>query len=239
MSDGKRQIDPSRRNLLFGGFRRLLGEVAEKGPMARTSEALPVFREAESLWKAKDYTKASGKFKDCLKLEPGNADARRRLGCCLYRQGMLLQAKVEFERLLRADRADNESWLYLGLVFARGGKAEKAASVWKNFKDMSNVPLLREINLQCALIEQAVQAAAEEAQRLDAMRQAQAAEAEAEAHEAEDAEGAAGSALAEAEYVDDDAKEAEPVIDGAAVADAIEAVLESAAPQVALGRVTS
>lgn len=150
----KKEIDVSRRNLLFGAFRRLRGEVDEGRPVARSSETLPVLGEADAAYAAADFSTAAAKYRDVLKLEPGNLDARRRLGCALYREGRYVQAKVEFERVLRTSREDNEAWLYLGLTLARGGSPAKAATVWKNFKDLRNVALMREINVQAALLEE-------------------------------------------------------------------------------------
>lgn len=149
----KKEVDLSRRNLFLGAFRRLRGE-EEGRPQARTSETLPILNAANTAFAAGNFSEAEAKFKELLQKEPNNNDARRCLGCCLYRQAKFVQAKVEFERVLRTSREDHEAWLYLGLTLARGGSPAKAASVWKNFKDMRNVPLVREINLQSALLEQ-------------------------------------------------------------------------------------
>lgn len=150
----KKEIDVSRRNLLFGAFRRLRGEEAEGRPQARSSETLPLLNEANAAFDSGDFATATPKYRELLQKEPENREARRRLGRCLYGEGKFVQAKVEFERVLRADREDNEAWLFLGLTLARGGSPAKAVSVWKNFKDMRNVPLVREINLQAALLEE-------------------------------------------------------------------------------------
>lgn len=150
----KKEVDLSRRNLFVGAFRRLRGEMDQGRPQARSSETLPILEAANTAFAAGDFPQAAAKFKELLQKEPNNNDARRRLGCCLYREAKFVQAKVEFERVLRTNREDHEAWLYLGLTLARGGSPAKAASVWKNFKDMRNVPLVREINLQSALLEQ-------------------------------------------------------------------------------------
>lgn len=150
----KKEVNLSRRNLFVGAFRRLRGEMDQGRPQARSSETLPILEVANTAFAAGDFLQAAAKFKELLHKDPNNNAVRRRLGCCLYREAKFVQAKVEFERVLRINRDDNEAWLYLGLTLARGDNPVKAASVWKNFKDMRNIPLVREINLQSALLEQ-------------------------------------------------------------------------------------
>ena len=133
----KKEVDLSRRNLFVGTFRRLRGEMDQGRPQARSSETLPILEAANTAFAAGDFPQAAAKFKELLQKEPNNNDARRCLGCCLYREAKFVQAKVEFERVLRTNREDHEAWLYLGLTLARGGSPAKAASVWKNPSKLS------------------------------------------------------------------------------------------------------
>lgn len=109
------------------------------------------------------YEEAAEKYKEFIKAEPQNADARKRLGHCLYKCEKYVQAKVELERAIRLLGKDNFSFLYLGLVLCRAGAGKKALPVWKLYFDPENITLQREINLQSALIESDPEASFEEA----------------------------------------------------------------------------
>jgi len=150
----KEEIDVSRRRLLFGFMDRLRGN-AEEVPMAAASQTAPVLAQANAAFAAGDFVAASGFYKTFLQAESANAEARQRMGECLYRQGKYIQAKVEFERLLQKNRKDNKAILFLGLVLARLDRVQKSAVVWKLFFDPHSVVLQRELNLQIALVESA------------------------------------------------------------------------------------
>jgi tetratricopeptide (TPR) repeat protein len=154
--DKKEEIDVSRRRLLFGFMDRMRGKTDE-APVASASQTAPVLAQANEAFKAGDFATATGFYKTFLQAESANAEARQRLGECLYRQGRHIQAKVEFERLLQKNRKDNRALLFLGLVLARLERVQKAAVVWKLFFDPHSVTLQRELNLQIALIESAAE----------------------------------------------------------------------------------
>jgi len=168
--DKKEEIDVSRRRLLFGFMDRLRGNT-EQAPVAAASQTAPVLAQANEAFKAGDFAAAIGFYRSFLKAESDNAEARQRLGECLYRQGQHIQAKVEFERLLQKNRKDNRAILFLGLVLARLDRAQKAAVVWKLFFDPHDVALQRELNLQIAFVE-----SASEEQPADAAAMAEAVE---------------------------------------------------------------
>jgi len=154
--DKKEEIDISRRRLLFGFMDRLRGNT-EQAPVAAASQTAPVLAQANAAYSAGDFAAGVGFYRAFLKAESDNAEARQRLGECLYRQGQHIQAKVEFERLLQKNRKDNRAILFLGLVLARLDRVQKASVVWKLFFDPHDVPLQRELNLQIALVESATE----------------------------------------------------------------------------------
>lgn len=151
----KEEIDVSRRRLLFGFMDKLRGE-PEAAPVASASQTAPMLAAANAAFAAGTWDAAEGHYREFLKAESENVEARQRLGECLYRQGRYIQAKVEFERIMQKNRSNNRAIVYLGLVMARLERVQKAAVVWKLFSDPHNVPLQRELNLQIALVESAV-----------------------------------------------------------------------------------
>ncbi|MGE4553786.1 MAG: tetratricopeptide repeat protein [Desulfovibrionaceae bacterium] len=151
----EKNIDLDRRNFLFGAFRRRSAEdAAEPAPaQAATDAAFPVLKEANEAFAAGDWERACEKYREALKAESGNTEARMRLGRAFYRQGKFIQAKVEFERVLHDRKKDNEASLHLGLVLARLDRADKAAVVWRQYFDPEATLVQREINVQLAFLE--------------------------------------------------------------------------------------
>ncbi|MFW5499932.1 MULTISPECIES: tetratricopeptide repeat protein [unclassified Maridesulfovibrio] len=166
MSDKKKAQKLSRRGFLFGGFRkkedREQAQSAAK-PIAAKEVNLDTLAEANVAYENGRFEEAAAKYKEFIKTEPQNADARKRLGHCLYKAEKYIQAKVEFERAIRILGKDNFSYLYLGLLLCRAGAGKKALPVWKLYFDPENITLQREINLQIALIESDSEASFEDA----------------------------------------------------------------------------
>ncbi len=166
MSDKKKPQKLSRRGFLFGGFRkkedREQPQSAAK-PIAAKEVNLDTLAQANVAYEKGRYEEAAEKYKEFIKTEPQNADARKRLGHCLYKSEKYIQAKVEFERAIRILGKDNFSYLYLGLLLCRAGAGKKAIPVWKLYFDPENITLQREINLQIALIESDPDASFEDA----------------------------------------------------------------------------
>ncbi|WP_027723433.1 tetratricopeptide repeat protein [Maridesulfovibrio zosterae] len=156
MSGKKKPQKLSRRGFLFGGFRnkedREQPQSAAK-PIAAKEVDLDTLAQANVAYENKRYEEASEKYKEFIKTEPQNADARKRLGHCLYKCEKYIQAKVEFERAIRILGKDNFSYLYLGLLLCRAGAGKKSIPVWRLYFDPENITLQREINLQIALLE--------------------------------------------------------------------------------------
>jgi TolA-binding protein len=150
----KKKVDLSRRNFLMG-FRRLQKQEPEEeqAPQASLDETYALLREANLAFRDQEYEKARELYKEFLMEEPRNADARLRLGRCLYAAGKFIQAKVEFERVLRERRDDKQAMLHLGLALARLNKPGKAAVIWQMYFDPEAIPVQREINVQLAFLE--------------------------------------------------------------------------------------
>lgn len=152
---GKEEIDIKRRRLLFGFMDKLRG--AEAAPMASASETAPILAEANAAFAAGSFEAAVALYRKFLEHERENVEARQRLGECLYKLGRYIPAKVEFERIMQRNRSNNRAILFLGLVLARLDRVQKAAVVWKLHFDPHNVALQRELNIQIALVESALQ----------------------------------------------------------------------------------
>lgn len=151
----KQEINLDRRNLLFGAFRRF-GKHNENEPapaQAATDAAFPILKEANEAFAAEHWETACEKYREALKAESHNTEARMRLGRAFYRQGKYIQARVEFERVLRNRGEDNEARLHLGLTLARLERPAKAAEVWREFFDPEATLVQREINVQLAFLE--------------------------------------------------------------------------------------
>ncbi|MGE4292565.1 MAG: tetratricopeptide repeat protein [Desulfovibrio sp.] len=148
------RIDLSRRNFLTG-FRRIAKKDPEEvqTPQASLDETFAVLKEANLAFREQDYEKALPLYKEFLATESHNADARLRLGRCLYQLGKYIQSKVEFERVLRERRDDKQAMLHLGLALARLNKPGKAAVIWQMYFDPEAIPVQREINVQLAFLE--------------------------------------------------------------------------------------
>jgi len=155
----------SRRDLLFGGFRKMRKNV-EKNiedfqtiPDSVSSDEAQTGRDAfvlgNTAYAAAQYAEAIPHYRECLNILPQHTEARQRLGYCLYREGQYIQAKVEFERVIRERKKDNFSSLYLGLTYARLDKREKTVAAWRGYFNPEEVRIMRELNVQTALIESA------------------------------------------------------------------------------------
>nr|WP_167941024.1 tetratricopeptide repeat protein [Desulfobaculum xiamenense] len=153
---------------MFGGLRKLrertstvLDEKTDDAPEANgdiTPQDAMLGRDAfvsgNAAYARSDYETAIPEYRECLRILPRHSEARQRLGYCLYRAGQHLQAKIEFERVLRERGGrDNFSSLYLGLTLAQMGKRDKAAEAWRGYFNPEEVRIMRELNVQTALIE--------------------------------------------------------------------------------------
>jgi len=150
----------SRRDILFGGLRKLRGlredkaaAPAQAAASSGSPELVQRLTAGHAAFNRADYPAAAEEYRECARLDPNHADVRRRLGYCLYRQGQHVQAKVEFERALRILGRDNFSYLYLGLCMARLDRPAAAMAAWRAYYNADEVRIMRELNLQIALLE--------------------------------------------------------------------------------------
>ena len=144
----------SRRDLLFGAIKKLRRDhdFEDEPPLPKAKPGEPdLFARGNAALSGRDYAAAMDCYRQVVKVAPAHGEARRRLGYCLYRMGQYIQARVEFERLLRGDK-DNFASLYLGLTLARMNKPDKAVAAWEGYFNPDEVRIAREINLQCALL---------------------------------------------------------------------------------------
>lgn len=149
----KTRINASRRDFLFGAVRRFRGEEKDDTPIAATTETIPLLVRANEHYTKGEFEEAVEVYREYLKIEQNDNAVRLQLGKSLYNAGKHAASRVEFKRVLKCCKKDSQATLYLGLTHARAGNLEQAATVWEDFFDLSNVALLRELNLQKGLIE--------------------------------------------------------------------------------------
>ncbi|MBU1248512.1 MAG: tetratricopeptide repeat protein [Proteobacteria bacterium] len=154
MAKKNETIDVSRRNFLMG-FRKLREEEPGEAqtPVASTDETFDLLKEANLAYKDRNWEPAREKYEAFLKKESRNPNARFRLGRCLYETGKYIQAKIQFEQVLRLRREDQDATLFLGLSLMRLDRPEKAAVIWRMYMNPKAMPIQREVNIQLAFIE--------------------------------------------------------------------------------------
>ncbi len=154
MAKKKEDIDVSRRNFLMG-FRRLKEKDPEQAhaPIAQTDETFDLLKDANLAYRDRNWEAAMDKYKQFLKHESRNPNARFRMGRCLYELGKHLQSKVQFEQTLRLRRDDNDAILYLGLALMRLDRPQKAAVIWRMYMNPKAIPIQRGVNIQLAFLE--------------------------------------------------------------------------------------
>ncbi len=156
MSAKDDKVNLDRRAFLTGAFQRFRKDDTEEDtapPRAETSQTYSLLKEANHAFELGDFHGALERYDQYLKAEPKNNEVRMRKGRCLYNMGRYIQAKVEFERVLRLRKEDNESTLHLGLTLARLDKADKASVIWKMYFDPERPVIQRELNLQLLYLE--------------------------------------------------------------------------------------
>lgn len=144
-----RKTDMSRRDLLLGMVNRFKGTEES----AKTVSGIqPDQLNGDRLLDEGNYEQAISAYRTCLQKAPEHREARAKLGYCLYRQERYVQAACEFKRIL-AKGSHNFSSLYLGLCHARKGDLDKAAAAWGKYFNPGRPEIMREINVQLALLE--------------------------------------------------------------------------------------
>lgn len=147
-----KKTEMSRRGFLSGSFLKRKSDDSP-APETATQKEDTTLAKANAAYREKDYAGAASLYREFSKTDPNNLEARQRLGRSLYQCGKYVQAKIEFQRALRIDPADNYSKLYLGLALARMDKTETALETLKTFFDPKQIELQREINIQIAMAE--------------------------------------------------------------------------------------
>lgn len=163
----KKKDAVSRRDFLFGGLRRLrrddepspkkqefasLADATRGVTKDDATKAKDAFTKANALYAQAEYEEAWPLYRECVQLFPAHLEARKRLAYCHYRMGRNVQARVEFDRVLHEGK-DNFSSLYLGLCHCRLNKADKAVAAWKGYFNPEEVRIMRELNVQIAMLE--------------------------------------------------------------------------------------
>lgn len=148
MSDDTRPT-VSRRNLV----RALLGRNRPETP---AEPAADPDRHAvgDAAYAAGDYAGAVTAYRTSVRGDLSNTAIRLKLGHALYATGQFIQAKVEFEHVLRLDTGHNPmARLCLGLTLLAMGKPQKAAVVLREFDDPDRPELVTATHNAAAQLE--------------------------------------------------------------------------------------
>ncbi|EFL50322.1 conserved hypothetical protein [Solidesulfovibrio fructosivorans JJ]] len=120
----------SRRNLV----RALLGRDTPPAPQAAEAAAAPDRHAAgDAAYAAGDYPAAVAAYRASIRGDLSNAPVRLRLGYALYVLGQYIQARVEFEHVLRITGGEPMARLCLGLTLLALDKQERAATTLAAF----------------------------------------------------------------------------------------------------------
>ncbi len=158
------QKSMSRRQLLLGwrdkwneekNKRKTQEEAAERELRERAERHAQQIREARQARQRGELQLAMELYRAALRISSNDADIRRELGGCLYDLGQFIQARVEFERVLRILKQDNVAVLKLGFCLVQTGRPAKAAATWMRFtpNGPEEESLLRVLTAQCRLLE--------------------------------------------------------------------------------------
>jgi len=121
-------------------IRALLGrEIPEAAPPEATSgeaRAASPHAAGDAAYAIPDYLAAIAAYRESVRGDLSNTAVRNRLGHSLYELGQYIQARVEFEHVLRlTDGKDVFARLGLGLTLIGLGKTEKALAALQAFDD--------------------------------------------------------------------------------------------------------
>ncbi len=150
--DDKRKsvAQPSRRAFLTGAMKRLRGDqwtpTAAMKPRAPAPETQTQGPDTGPETVPETGLAALGTLREQVRADATDVAARKRLGLALFRLDYLVQARVEFEQMLRlGKKEDPDVLLHLGLILARTGKADKTAAIWKRYVATGAEPARPEI----------------------------------------------------------------------------------------------
>lgn len=127
-------------------IRALLGrELPAESPPAATAEpgqAASPHAAGDAAYVIPDYLAAIAAYRESVRGDLSNVAVRNRLGHSLYELGQYIQARVEFEHVLRlTEGRDVFARLGLGLTLIGLGKTEKAVAALQAFDDPERADL--------------------------------------------------------------------------------------------------
>ena len=127
-------------------FRALLGrEIPTESPpnaAPAAGQAASPHAAGDAAYAAADYPAAMAAYRESVRGDLSNPVVRNRLGHCLYELAHFIQARVEFEHVLRVtDGKDVFARLGLGLTLLALGKTEKAMAALQAFDDPERADL--------------------------------------------------------------------------------------------------
>jgi tetratricopeptide (TPR) repeat protein len=149
MSSTIRRQKYSRRDFLFG----MLNRFRREDSWGEDTGFDPSSREADTLIREEDYTRAKEVLSRHLAKSPDNLQARQKLAYCHLRLEELESSVREFRAVLRERRQDNFTNLYLGLALAKQGRADQAVTCWREYFNINHPIIQRAVNLQLSLHE--------------------------------------------------------------------------------------
>ncbi|MFP4071612.1 MAG: tetratricopeptide repeat protein [Desulfovibrionales bacterium] len=130
MADKDERTTISRRDLLRGSFLKRRFEKDSGCPRGDLDPTLVT--QAEEALDRNDFGKAAEVFGTVLRAGPDSPSLRRKYAYALYRHGKIIQARVEFVRVIRKGE-DPLARLFLGLCQARTGQLHRTSCTWKEF----------------------------------------------------------------------------------------------------------
>lgn len=123
-------------------FQTLLGRGAPPAERDRRRPEAPLHTAGNAAYAAGDFPAAVAAYRISVRQDLSDTRVRARLGYALYATGQPLQARVEFEHVLRLnDGADGLARLGLGLSLLRLGKTARAGHVLADFADVDRPEL--------------------------------------------------------------------------------------------------
>jgi len=129
----------SRRHL----FRALLGRDAPSDTPQPQEPGPDIHAAGHAAYAAGDFREAIDAYRNSIRGDLSNATARVRLGHALYTTGQYIQARVEFEHVLRLTNGEDQlARLGLALTLLGMGKGERAAVALALFTDPSRPELV-------------------------------------------------------------------------------------------------
>jgi tetratricopeptide (TPR) repeat protein len=139
----------SRRDLLFRPMKGIRERDEVTAPAGLTGDCL----DADQALKRGDYPQARELYQRCIASAPENKEARKRLAYAGYRMGDAEAARAEFESYLQRFPGTASPCSISASPTPHWGTYPLPTRVWKDYFNLDQPIILREINLQLALLE--------------------------------------------------------------------------------------